>query len=292
MWQFIGLAALVLSIVAVALLKGCRNAIKDQQDHLDHLAQKINRIERSPALPLDKVPRPGPQAAAEPSALEDLLKRRVTLAQTAAAPSKPSPQQAPEPPARADEEAPEMLLEPAAPDTVTPHPGKKLLAQEQPKPFLPSIDRERWAKLEEKLGKEWITWVGAVVLFVAAGLFVKYAFDRKWLGPPARVIVGAVAGIGLAAAGERFVRRRMRALGQGLIGAGLAILYASLYAAYGLYDLLPQPVTFGPDGPGHDRRHGTRRSPQRHCRQLPRGSRRLSYARALENRPGPARRTL
>jgi len=160
MWQFIGLAALVLSIVAVALLKGCRNAIKDQQDRLDHLSQKINRIEKPPALPLDKAPRPGPQAAAEPSALEDLLKRRVTLAQTAAAPSKPSPQQAPQPPARADEEAPEMLLEPAAPDTVTLHPGKKLRAQEQPKPFLPSIDRERWAKLEEKLGKKWITWVG------------------------------------------------------------------------------------------------------------------------------------
>jgi uncharacterized membrane protein len=244
MWQFMGLAALVLSIVAVALLKGCRNAIKDQQDRLDHLAQKINRIEKSPALPLDKAPRPGPQAAVEPSSLEDLLKRRVTLAQTAAAPSKPAPQQAPQPPARADEEAPEMLLEPAAPDTVTLHPGKKLGAQEQPKPFLPSIDRERWAKLEEKLGKEWITWVGAVVLFVAAGLFVKYAFDHKWLGPPARVILGAVAGIALAAAGERFIRRRMRALGQGLIGAGLAILYASLYAAYGLYDLLPQPVTF------------------------------------------------
>ena len=248
MWQFIGLAALVLSIVAVALLKSCRKAIREQQDHLDHLAQKINRIEKSTALPLDKAPRPGPQAAAEPSALEDLLKRRVTLAQTAAAPSKPSPQQAPEPcrvgfspPVRWGKPHPTTSV---GLDAVTPHTGKELGAQEQPKPFLPSVDREHWAKLEEKLGKEWITWVGAVVLFVAAGLFVKYAFDRKWLGPPARVTLGVVAGIGLAAAGERFIRRRMRALGQGLIGAGLAILYASLYAAYGLYDLLPQPVTF------------------------------------------------
>ena len=42
------------------------------------------------------------------------------------------------------------------------------------KPLLARIDKEQWIKLEEKLGKQWMTWVGAVVLFLSAGFFVKY----------------------------------------------------------------------------------------------------------------------
>ncbi len=105
-------------------------------------------------------------------------------------------------------------------------------------------DREWFKNLEEAAGKRWITWVGAVVLFLSAGLFVQYAFEQRWLVPKTRVILGIIAGLVATAAGERFIRRKLRALGQGLVGAGLAILYASLYAAYAFYNLLPQPLTF------------------------------------------------
>lgn len=105
-------------------------------------------------------------------------------------------------------------------------------------------DREWLKNLEEAVGRRWITWAGALVLFVSAAFFVKYAFDRRWLGPTARVIFGIIAGLAASAAGERFIRRNLLALGQGLVGAGLAILYASLYAAYAYYHLLPQPVSF------------------------------------------------
>lgn len=101
-----------------------------------------------------------------------------------------------------------------------------------------------WAHLEEKAGKLWMTWAGAMALILAVGFFAKYAFDQGWLRPAARVIVGGIFGVVLVAAGERFMRRAMRPLGRGLIGAGLAILYISLYAASVRYDLIGRTEAF------------------------------------------------
>lgn len=108
----------------------------------------------------------------------------------------------------------------------------------------PLIGPEAWKKFEDMVGKRWTTWVGAVVLFLGVGLFVKYAFDHGWVNETARVILGVVFGLALVGGGVRFTRRDMRALGQGVVGAGLSILYVSLFAAYDFYGLLPQPVTF------------------------------------------------
>ena len=224
MWEFIGFTALVVSIVAVALVNGCRSAIKRQQGRLNLLSQKLANIEKSSDTTIEeKALRPPSEATGKPSAVEELLRHRITLASP---PAKPAPQ-----------------IEPEALDALEPA-RKEQFVRQPAEPLLRRFDRETWAKLEEKLGKEWVTWVGAVVLFVAAGLFVKYAFDREWLGPPARVLFGVIAGIVVVASGERFIRRRMRAFGQGLIGTGLAVLYVSLYAASGLYDLLPHSATF------------------------------------------------
>ena len=45
--------------------------------------------------------------------------------------------------------------------------------------------------------------------------------------------------------GHLAVRRRLTALGQGLMGGGVAILYLSLYASFTLYHLVPQGAAFG-----------------------------------------------
>ncbi|MHC4777551.1 MAG: DUF2339 domain-containing protein [Planctomycetota bacterium] len=105
-------------------------------------------------------------------------------------------------------------------------------------------DAEWWTNLEQAIGQRWITWAGAVVLILAAGFFVKYAFDHKWLGPTGRVVLGILSGLVSAGAGEYFLRKKMDALGQGLLGLGMAILYVSLYATYGIYGLLPQTIVF------------------------------------------------
>ena len=102
-----------------------------------------------------------------------------------------------------------------------------------------------WAGLEESIGKRWTVWVGALALFISAGFFLKYAFDNEWLGPTGRIVLGIVAGGVLLVTGDQTLRRRMRALGQGLMGGGLAILYVSLFVAFSLYDIIPQIPAFG-----------------------------------------------
>ncbi len=106
-------------------------------------------------------------------------------------------------------------------------------------------DQQWWANVEEALGKRWMTWAGALTLFLSVGFFVKYAFDNQWLGPTGRVVLGITAGLVLLAAGDYFVRDKMRALGQGLMGGGLGMLYVSIFAAFSLYQLIPQVPAFG-----------------------------------------------
>jgi uncharacterized membrane protein len=113
----------------------------------------------------------------------------------------------------------------------------------QAAPVAPQADR--WASLEDAVGKRWITWAGVLAFFVGAGFFVKYTFDRGWLGPAARVVLGIAAGLVMLGLGTHALKRTMRALGQGLLGGGLAILYVSLYAGYSRYGLIPQVAAFG-----------------------------------------------
>ncbi len=247
-----GLVALVVSIAALAILKGCRDAISKHENRLDDLARDVRRLKESSAPTVEKMLSRPPEEAAEKAVSTPVqeLMRDVSVTEQVDGPARSAPDEIPEVPAAPTGEALRAVAEPKMPETVppseiepSPEPEQRQLL-DAAKSLFQSIDRERWATLEAKLGKQWMTWVGAIVLFLSAGFFVKYAFEHQWLGEGARVILGAVAGIGVVAAGERFIRRKMHALGQGLIGTGLAILYVSLFAAYGLYELLPQAVTF------------------------------------------------
>ena len=93
-----------------------------------------------------------------------------------------------------------------------------------------------WAALEAMVGKRWMTWVGALVVFVAGAFFVHYAFTHGLIGPLGRMLLGLAVGIGVAVAGDQALRRDYRAFGQGLIGLGLGLVYASWYSGYALGD--------------------------------------------------------
>jgi uncharacterized membrane protein len=118
-------------------------------------------------------------------------------------------------------------------------------AKEAPEGKPKFFDNELWWEwFEEVVGKRWMTWVGALALFLSCGFFLKHAFESGWIGPTGRVIMGLFAGCVLLFAGDTMLRKRMRALGQGLMGAGLAILYISIFAGFSIYDLIPQSVSF------------------------------------------------
>jgi len=109
-----------------------------------------------------------------------------------------------------------------------------------PAPARPPLD------LEQRIGARWATWVGIVVILVAAALFLRWAFDNAYLGPAARVGVGIVGGLVMLLGGLSLHRRRdVPYLSEGLSGGGLGCLYLSLFAAHSLYGLIGAAAAFG-----------------------------------------------
>ncbi|MCE5249824.1 DUF2339 domain-containing protein [bacterium] len=109
------------------------------------------------------------------------------------------------------------------------------------KPSRPSRTREEWEAL---IGGKLLNRIGALALIIGIGFFLKYAFDNNWINETMRVIVGAVAGTALLYGGSRFHRKGLSIFAQGLIGAGIPILYLSVYASFNFYHLVPQTVAF------------------------------------------------
>jgi uncharacterized membrane protein len=103
------------------------------------------------------------------------------------------------------------------------------------------------------LASRWLVWLGAVALAVGGFFLVKYAIDRDLLGPAVRVSLGGLFGALLVVAGEWLRQRplarnlamvRPSQVPPALTSAGLAMAFASIYAAYALYDFLPALVAF------------------------------------------------
>ena len=95
--------------------------------------------------------------------------------------------------------------------------------------------------LETQVGLTWLNRIGVLTVVLGVAFFFRYAVDTGLIGETGRIILGvamAFAALGLA---ELMWRRDHRIYAQGITGAGIAILYLSLYAAFAFYHLLPQP---------------------------------------------------
>ncbi|HEV8388413.1 MAG TPA: DUF2339 domain-containing protein [Dongiaceae bacterium] len=97
--------------------------------------------------------------------------------------------------------------------------------------------------LEQRLGARGFVWLGGACIALAGGFLVKYSIDEGLLGPGMRVALGVLLGIALLVAGD-FMRRRSATIGQALTAAAVADLYASLFAAVALYQLIPPALAF------------------------------------------------
>src|ERR1700722_11216975 len=109
---------------------------------------------------------------------------------------------------------------------------------EPPPPPLPTQG------LESRIGLNWINIIGVVTLIFGAAFFFKYAVDNNWVGPGARVALGVVAAMLSLFFGDMMWTRGQKIFGQGITGLGLALLYLSFWAAFGVYHLIPQPAAF------------------------------------------------
>ena len=140
-----------------------------------------------------------------------------------------------------------QTLEPPAGTITPPAAAPRPLPQAQA-PSAPSIatgtpsrTREEWEAL---VGGKLLNRIGAFALILAMAFFLKYAFDNDWLNETMRVLIGGVVGAVLIGGGVRFHQKELQVFAQGLLGAGIAILYLSVYASFDFYQLVSQPVAF------------------------------------------------
>jgi uncharacterized membrane protein len=98
--------------------------------------------------------------------------------------------------------------------------------------------------LEARIGGTWFNRVGAIILLLGIAFFVKYSFDQGWLSPSVRVFMGAMLGAALIVAGEVALLRELRNFAVGLLGAGIAVLFVSAFAAHAFYALIALKTAF------------------------------------------------
>ena len=96
---------------------------------------------------------------------------------------------------------------------------------------------------EQILGRNWFAIIGAVALVLGIGFFLKLAFDANWIGDTGRIILGIALGMLLLGGGE-YAQRRVPIWSRPVTAGGAAILYLSIYAAFGLYQLIRPDVAF------------------------------------------------
>lgn len=86
--------------------------------------------------------------------------------------------------------------------------------------------------------------IGVIILIIGIGFFLKYAFDNYWISETVRILLGGIIGAGLLFGGSHFHKKELPVFAQGLVGAGISVLYLSVYAAYNFYHLISSPVSF------------------------------------------------
>ena len=106
---------------------------------------------------------------------------------------------------------------------------------------------------EERFGASWVVWIGGLALALGGIFLVQYSIEAGLIGPAVRVFLGGLLATALVAAGE-WTRRREIAGGvvyannahipSILTAAGTTVAYATIYAAYALYDFLVPGTAF------------------------------------------------
>ncbi|MEZ6038198.1 MAG: DUF2339 domain-containing protein [Planctomycetota bacterium] len=254
------IAAVVLVLVgAIAGIVAYRQGTALRQ-RVDELEREVLRLARREAPAHDAsartqtsmsphepaAPWPEPQAVREPEPQRAPEPTPATAAEIAAALAAEPRQAMPEPATPPEPQPAAAAATPPEPARPQPEPGAAAmpppLPARQPAPGMPiaapatRVDDEHFGSVEKALGMRWLTWIGVGLLFLGIAFFLKYAYDRDWLGryfgPRLRIATATTVALMLAFTGWRSLKNGMTALGQGLLGGGQALLYLTVFSAY------------------------------------------------------------
>lgn len=97
---------------------------------------------------------------------------------------------------------------------------------------------------ESLVGIKLFGWIAGIALVLAAVFLFKYSVDHGWLRPAVRATFGFITGIGLLVVCELRIARNYKLTANAMLGAGIAILYATLFALYGRWHMWPATAAF------------------------------------------------
>ncbi len=95
---------------------------------------------------------------------------------------------------------------------------------------------EEPTSLERTIGGKWSLWVGSLTVFLAIAFFLAYVW--RYLSEADRFGLSVAIGLVFLGAGIFFKKRVDKWFGEGLLGAGLAILYLSFWVGFAQFHLL------------------------------------------------------
>jgi uncharacterized membrane protein len=122
---------------------------------------------------------------------------------------------------------------------------------QQASPQVPQPPRKSWWEnfkeqnpdLEKFIGENLINKIGMLMLVLGISYFVKYAIDKDWIGEPARVGVGILAG-GIVMLVAHRLRINYKAFSSVLVAGAIAIFYFTITVAFHDYHLFGQTTAF------------------------------------------------
>lgn len=126
--------------------------------------------------------------------------------------------------------------EPIAPQQSVQEPTRRSTPQTNAQP---KIKRD----LEKFIGENLINKIGIAITVIGVAIGAKYSIEHELISPLTRIILGYLTGIGLLGFGMK-LKKKYEGYSAVLVSGAMAIMYFISYAAYGLYDLIPQVFAF------------------------------------------------
>ncbi len=114
-------------------------------------------------------------------------------------------------------------------------------------------NNKTYTEFEDSISSKWLLWLGAITMAFGGIFLVKYSIESNILPPIFRVGSGALFGFVLAIGGEKIRRVRKGLdwwkekpdyLPSAISASGLFILFASVFSAYALYDLISSQMAY------------------------------------------------
>jgi uncharacterized membrane protein len=222
---------IVLPVVAMAKVSSMSGRLEALQTEVEALRSSLRRLQS----PENATQKPAAQARpeAEPERARQVILRSITeIPATESEPPQPKPA-AP---------TPAPIPSPASPAPPPPPPVQTWRAPEHERAPKPARSAQDWEML---IGGNFFNRIGAVAILIGVALLFSYAYGHHYITPRWLFCIGLISGSALTLGGMYFHKHAARIFAQGLFGAGLSVLYVTIYAGFNIYSLIGTTLAFG-----------------------------------------------